>query len=131
MNNVRSSGRVQISDDDLLYRRFHYTALRPDGSIVGAAYTKPKSAIADPEISVDLARLTSPEKTLKAGRLPVFGLGELKVGDVRKLGFTVRSQPIEENPAHCIIEGVKTEEDCDRLAEITRVHTRPPRKSNA
>lgn len=138
MNKAQENGAVQISDDDLLYRRFYYKSLRRDGSITFAAYTRPRTTIPDPEISVDLARLTNPARTLGAVDKSLFGLGELKAGDVRKLGFTVRHQPIEENLAqgieknyaHCIIEGLKTEEDCDRLAEKTRVHTLPRRKSS-
>lgn len=138
MSKAQGDGTVQISDDDLLYRRFYYKSVRRDGSITPAAYTLPRTTIPDPEISVDLARLTTPARTLGAVDKSVFGLGELKAGDVRKLGFTIRYQPIEENraqgieenPAHCIIEGVKTEEDCDHLAEITHVHTLPSRKSS-
>ncbi len=119
MNNAQ-----EISDDDLLYRRFHRKSLRRDRSITDGAYTRPKSRIPDPEISVDLERLTTAEETLAAAP-PGFGLGVLSAGDVRKLGFTVRYQPLPGNNAHCIIEGVKTEEDCDRLAKVTRVHTLP------
>lgn len=129
MNKERRSGTVQISDDDLLYRRFHYTSLRPDGSIIGAAFKRPRTSIPDPEISVNLARETTPEQTLVAAAPGVFGLGVLRAGDVRRLGFTVYHQPNPMNPAHSIIEGAKTETDCDRLAEITRVHTLPPPKS--
>jgi hypothetical protein len=138
MNEAEGNGIVQISDDDLLYRRFYYKSLRRDGSLTPAAYTLPRTTIPDPEISVDLVSLTTPARTLGSVDNSLFGLGELKVGDVRKLGFTVRHQPIEENLAqgieenyaHSIIEGLKTEEDCDRLAGITRVHTLPRRKSS-
>lgn len=119
MNNAQ-----EISDDDLLYRRFHRSSLRRDRSITDGAYTRPKTKIPDPEISVDLERLTTPEKTLAAAP-PGFGLGVLSVRDVRRLGFTARYQPIPGNNAHCIIEGVKTEKDCDDLAKVTQVHTQP------
>lgn len=120
MNNAQ-----EISDDDLLYRRFYHTSRRRDGRLTLATYTLPKTSIPDPEISVDLERLTTPEKTL-AKAPGGFGLGVVSAGDVRRLGFTVRCQPLPENDAHCIIEGVITEADCERLAEVTRVHT-PPR----
>ncbi len=55
MNKERENDAGQIRDDDLLYRRFHYTSLRLDGSITYAAYTRPKTTIPDPEISVNLA----------------------------------------------------------------------------
>lgn len=132
MNKERESDTEQIDDDELLYRRFHPQNLRRDGRISYALYMrrKPPPPIPDPEISVDLARQTMPEKTLAAAQ-PIFGLGILRVGDVRRLGFIVRYQPSRNNRAHCIIEGAKTETDCARLAEITRVHTPPPRKARA
>jgi hypothetical protein len=116
MSKAQGDGTVQISDDDLLYRRFYYKSVRRDGSITPAAYTLPRTTIPDPEISVDLARLTTPARTLGAVDKSVFGLGELKAGDVRKLGFTIRYQPIEENraqgieenPAHCIANETRT-----------------------
>ena len=114
-----------IRDDDLLYRRFHPTSLRLDGTIDFSAFTKHNSGEPDPEISVNLARKTTPEKTLAAAP-PVFGLGVLKAGDVRRLGFTVRHDPKPKNRAHSLIEGAKTEADCYLLAEITHVHTLPP-----
>lgn len=130
MNESRENDADQVDDDDLLYRRFHYTALRRDGRISFDAYLRRKpTTMPDPEISVDLARLTTPEKTLAAAP-PGFGLGELRAGDARRLGFKVSYKPTQKNKAHCIIEGAETEADCDRLAEITRVHTPPPRKSS-
>jgi hypothetical protein len=139
MSKTQGEGTVQISDDDLLYRRFYYKSIRRDGSFTSAMYTLPRTTIPDVEISVELARLTTPERTLGTVDKSVFGLGQLIAGDIRKLGFTVRYQPIEENralgieenPAHGVIEGVKTEEDCDQLAGITRAHTLPSRKSRA
>jgi len=133
--NEQENDADQISDEELLYRRLYYTSLRRDGKIAFTAYIrrKPKPAIPDPEISVDLAAKTTPERTLAAvpsDRLDEFGLGVLKVGDVRALGFTVRYSPSRGNKAHCIIEGAKTETDCRRLAEITQVHTLPPGKPN-
>jgi DNA-directed RNA polymerase subunit L len=130
MNKERENDTEQISDDDLLYRRFHRTNLRRDGGITYAAYMQRNPTMPDPEISVNLASRTTPEETLAAAALPIFGLGMLRVGDVRRLGFTVRYKPTRNNIAHCIIEGAKTETDCARLAEITRVHTPPPRKSS-
>lgn len=118
-----------IRDDDLLYRRFHPTSLRLDGTIDFSAFTKHNSGELDPEISVDLARKTTPEGTLAAvppRLVNVLGLGVLKAGDVRRLGFTVRHDPKPKNRAHSLIEGAKTEADCYLLAEITHVHTLPP-----
>jgi hypothetical protein len=129
MNKEQENDADQISDDDLLYRRFHPASLRHDGRIAGIAYMLPKKTIPDPEISVDLASKTTPERTLQAAP-PIFGLAVLKVEAVRELGFTVRRASSKGNPAHCIIEGAKSKIDCSRLAEITQVYIYPPGKTN-
>lgn len=133
MSKKREYDIEPIRDDDLLYRRFHPTSLRLDGAVDFSAFTKHNSGEPDPEISVDLARKTTPEETLAAvppRLVNILGLGVLKAGDVRRLGFTVRHNPTGKNSAHCLIEGAKTEMDCYLLAEITQVHTLPPSKSS-
>jgi len=126
---------VEIDDDDLLYRRLPHWDFRLDGSIVASTYTtseqsspgQPIRTVPDPHISVDLARLTTKERTRAAehSRKIPFGLGELTVGEVRALGFTVRHDPSRKNKAHCLIEGLKTETDCAMLRDITRIIIRP------
>ncbi|HUY79310.1 MAG TPA: hypothetical protein VMV29_21250 [Ktedonobacterales bacterium] len=111
-----------MRDDDELYRRF----LPVKKNVVPlSAFTRPRTSDPDPAISVDLARETTPEKALEAGMPTHFKLGILRVGAVRSLGFTVRRDPMPDNPAHCIIEGVRTADDCDRLAEQATVYTPP------
>ena len=128
MNKEQENDADQIHDDDLLYRRFHYTSLRRDGRITPAAYMRPKTRTPDPEISVNVASKATPEETLAVVEAKeCFGLAVLKVGDVRRLGFTVHYDPSKRNKAHCLIEGVETEMDCFRLAEISQVHTIPSR----
>ncbi len=116
---------IDIRDDDLLYRRIPGRHFQLDRRIDFATYFRSKSATPDPEISVNLAHLTTPEETLAAAPSPDFGLGELTAGEVRALGFTVRHQPTKKNRAHCLIEGVKTETDCAELRDITRIKIRP------
>ena len=133
MSKQREYEVEQILDNDLLYRRFHPTSLRLDGTIDFSAFTKHNSGEPDPEISVNLARKTTPEKTLAdvpRALVNVLGLGVLKAGDVRRLGFTVRHDPNRRNRAHSLIEGAKSEADCYLLAEITQVHTLPPGSSS-
>lgn len=115
----------EFRDDDVLYRRLLPYFIKEDGTVSSAAYmrSKPPPKAPDPEISVDLAQLTTPDQTL-AGH-PGFGLGAIKVGELRKLGFTVRRDPTPGNEAHCLIEGVKTKQDCKLLAEITEIHMTP------
>src|SRR5690348_2209945 len=103
MNKKREDDVEPIRDDDLLYRRFHPLSLRLDGSVDYSAFTKHNSGEPDPEISVDLARKTTPEKTLAdvpRALVNVLGLGVLKAGDVRRLGFTVCHDPKRRNRAH-------------------------------
>jgi hypothetical protein len=107
----------EISDDEILYRCLFPYYVKDDGTVSSSAYMQSKPKIPDPEISVDLASLTTPERTLVGHS--GFALGALKAGEIRKLGFTVRRDPTPDNQAHCIIEGVKTKEDCKHLAEIT------------
>ncbi len=126
---------VQIDDDDLLYRRVPPHHFRRDGRISPGTYARtesqgpgqPRIVKPDTEISVDLARFITPEETVAAGHSPEakYGLGVLKVGDVRKLGFTVRHQPTKNNYAHCVIEGVESEIDRTKLRDITRIIIRP------
>ena len=111
-----------LADDDELYRRLAPHHLRDDGTVNTSAYKRGKGY--DPSISVDLRRLTqSPAAALRTR--PRFGLGVLKVGDVRALGLTVRRDPLPDNEAHCVIEGVQSKELARRLAAITRVVIRP------
>lgn len=108
----------EVSDDDGLYRRLaphNFT----DDAVNSSAYKRSRKEY-DRSISVDVARLVeSPEVAL--GTRPKFGLGLLRAGDVRALGFTVRHQPVPGNDAHALIEGPNSKELADRLARITRV----------
>jgi hypothetical protein len=52
----------EIADDDQLYRRLAPAHVNPDGTVNSAAFRRGKAF--DSSVSVDLARLTSPERTL-------------------------------------------------------------------
>jgi hypothetical protein len=111
-----------ITDDDELYRRLAPHHLREDGTVNSSAFKREKGY--DPQLSVDLARLTvSPRGTLSTR--PTFGLGVLRVGDVRAMGLSVRSDPLLDNPAHCLIEGLVTRDQARQLAALTRVLVLP------
>jgi hypothetical protein len=110
----------EVRPDDLLYRRF----FPKKGRIRPTAYTLPRSETPDPELSVELARLTTPEEVLRdqpAG----MKIGVLRVRDVvEKLHLRVRRDD-QGGPAHCIIEGVDSMDLCDQLADLTTLY-RPP-----
>lgn len=85
------------------------------------------------EVSVDLARLTTPERCLARARNPAdWRLGELLAAVPFDLGLTVRHDPSIEandfNPAHCLILGMGPNdmEQCDRMARQTRILTMRP-----
>ncbi|MFN8632479.1 MAG: hypothetical protein U0893_01405 [Chloroflexota bacterium] len=59
----------------------------------------------DPEVSVDLARLASPEECLRRADRPTHGIGSLTAAIPRAMGLTVRHDPVEGNDAHSVIEG--------------------------
>ena len=115
----------QIADDDLLYRRLAPLHLKPDGTVNSAAFKL--RGRPDPQVSVDLARLTTLEVTLGRAPRPGFGLGTLVAGDPRSLGLGLRHDPVPSNPAHALIEGQGPNDiqTARRLAEMTRVLVKP------
>jgi hypothetical protein len=102
----------------------------PDGSTVLSHAFKLRGK-PDPNISVDLARLTTPEETAARGPKPGFGVGRLVAGEVRALGLAVRHDPIEGNPANALIEGAMTRLHCHLLAQATTVVLLPRRPEQA
>lgn len=114
-----------IADDDALYRRLAPGHIDPDGSVNSAAFKL--RGRPDFSISVDLAKLTTPEEALARAPRPEFGLGVLLARDARALGFSVRPDPLPGNPAHALIEGPNDRAKCRRLARATHVRIEPNR----
>lgn len=106
----------QIADDDTLLRRFHRSAYR--NGIVGR-----RAFMYDDEpqqnLSVDLAKLTTPQECRSRAGKPGFGVGELSVAYVRseEIGFEVFHKPENDNWAHCELSGENTLIKCQLLAE--------------
>lgn len=114
----------EVAETDLVYRRLAPDQVAPNGVVLSHAFKlrgKP-----DPSVSVDLARLTTPDETAGRGLKPGFGVGYLTAGHVRALGFTIRHDPVEGNKAHALIEGATTRLHCHLLAEATTLLI-PPR----
>ena len=108
---------VEISDDDFLYRRLSLDHFNPDNSVNSNAYKlngKP-----DPQVSVDLSRLTSVWETLSRAPGPQFKIGVLQAKDARALGLLVRHEPLDDNPAHSVIERNSSRSNCRDLAAKT------------
>lgn len=114
------SGPVEtIAADDLLYRRFFQYYIKSSGEVSSAAF-KDKKGRPDPELSVDLARLTTPERCLSLGQ-PGMRLGQLKAAVPLSLGLSIVHSPVADNYAHCLMIGNPTKQICRLLAEATTV----------
>jgi hypothetical protein len=119
---------VQVSDADELYRRIYRDHIGSDRCILPVAFKvhgKP-----DNEISVDLARLTTPERTLAMAKNggADHGLGSMVAGGPRSLGFDVVHAPLNANCAHSLIRGENSLERCARLAAMTCMIRHPAAK---
>ena len=109
---------VQIFDDDFLYRRLApQSHLNPDGTVNSNAYKKDGKP--DPEVSIDLSKLTSVGEALSRAPNGTFKIGILLAGDARSLGLRVMHSPTEDNPAHSVIQGNESKANCRLLAEKT------------
>lgn len=120
-----------IEGKDDLYRRIHRNCIGPDGRIEYTAFMMKEShSETDPEISVDLARLTTPDLTLAKAPTrvrPKLGVGKLSAGVPIGLGMAVTHAPSKRNRAHAIIEntGSKPKKMCYILAKSTVLTVRP------
>jgi hypothetical protein len=110
---------VEIGDDDILYRRLGPDHVNQDGTVNSNAFKL--HGRPDPEISVDLASVTTPEESLARAPNDRFRLGVLKAGAVRDLKLVVRHKPVDGNQSHSVIEGAKSKKEGRLLAEIASV----------
>jgi hypothetical protein len=112
----------QIEDNDELYRRIAPNYFKEDGSISSSAYKV--NGRPDREISVNLAYLTTIDKTLQDR--PLFGVGSLIARYPREIELEVVHDPVyPDNEAHSLIKGACTKEHCSRLAKATSVLKNP------
>ena len=125
----------EIADSDLLYRRLAtHNIRRSDGSVHPNAFMRNadprgRKKEPNPDVSVDLARMTTPERSLAIAARPDQGIGVISAGFPRSLGLRVLHTPIDEPPerrnfAHASIRGNDDEDALDRCnamaAEMTR-----------
>jgi hypothetical protein len=107
--------QVAIDNDDALYRRLAPHCIKPGNAISSAAFKTRNQW--DTQISVDLARLTTPHQCLAmVANRPGFKLGRFVARVPRSLGFEVRHDPQPDNPAHCIIRGANDEHKSRAMA---------------
>lgn len=114
-----------ILDEDDLYRRIVRNQISPDGRVNSAAFKR--NGKPNPEVSVDLARMTSVEETATRAPQPGAGVGSLRTSIARGLGLEVKHAPVEGNDAHSLILGLTKRQDCTLLAEATQVILAPSR----
>jgi len=97
----------EIADEDWLYRRLALNHFRSDGTVNRTAFmrnsTPPKKGKEpDPEVSVDLARLTTPPNSavgsLAAAGRPNQGIATLQANFPRGLDLEVVHAPVMEPP---------------------------------
>lgn len=121
--------RVEIiADDDILYRWISPQYIKKSGAVSSGAFMRWSkvgtrfTGAPDPEPSVDLARLTTPER-MQARAAPGTRIGMLVARSVRLAGMDVvhRRDSERDNPAHCVITGVQTADHCRLLADATRI----------
>lgn len=108
----------EIADVDGLYRRIHPSQVK-DGRPSSAAFK-------DAEMSVDVARLTTPKQTLTG--YPSHGLASITAGHARAEGQDVFHDPLELNPAHAIVKGNKPLSIARRLAQSAKWEALPPNR---
>ena len=107
----------EIADVDDLYRRIHPLQVKEDGSLSSAAFK-------DAEMSVDVARLTTPQQSLSG--YVSHGLVSITAGHARSLRQEVFHAPLETNPAHALVKGRKTDSIAKNLARSAKWEMLPP-----
>lgn len=122
-------GKETITREDLLYRRFLHWHIRKDGRLSSSVFMNRKKK-PDSELSVDLARLTTPANTQAV--CPTMGVAEIAASVPFELGLRVEHSPDLENNnyAHCLIIGLESKSQCRKLAESARILLRPRKLVN-
>ena len=126
-----SDEKIVVDDTDSLYRRLVAFYIDSNGKVSSSAY-KNRQKKPDPQPSVDLARLTTPDKSLSYGGNSGLGVGELPAKVPLDIGFNVQHEPDMQNGnfAHCVILGAHTKETCRLLADATKVILPPPQRTS-
>jgi len=112
-----------IEEADELHRRLFPDYVKPDGTVSAAVYMV--SGQPDNEISVHLARLTTPVAALRTSGRMSFGVGAIVAAVPRSLAFDVFHAPNPDDESHSIIRGENTKLKCRQLAAATTVVLQP------
>jgi hypothetical protein len=122
----------QITAEDHLYRRLVPNGhVAPDGqTVLLSAFLRKrpgeKKSEPDPELSVDLARLTTPEATACGAGRAGFGAAEFPASVPLAMGLVVRHVPLlPDRYAHSQVEGMTSRAQCQRLADASTLIVPP------
>jgi hypothetical protein len=110
----------EILDEDDLYRRFPNEYLDDYGNLSSAAF---QNTTGTDDMSVDLARMTTPEKTAVDNE--IYGVAMINAGFARSNNQIVIHSPSIDNNAHSTVRGNKTRGIKKKLAESAHVILRP------
>lgn len=113
---------VEIFNEDEIYRRFLLYWVKPNGNLTSAAF---QNTTGTDDMSVDLGRLTTPEKTasVKEG----CGVACFYASLARKNKQEVLHTPVVNNYAHSSVRGKKTRSIRRELAKGSKIIF-PPEK---
>jgi hypothetical protein len=93
---------IEITAEDVLYRRINRSQINDDGTVNSGAFNLWPGEDA---LSVDLGRLTTPERSLDQSGRSDLGVAVLPASIVFRLGLAVDHDPLPGNGAHCLITG--------------------------
>lgn len=118
---------IKIFNEDKLYRRVPWLWVKPDGNLSSAVFQNTKDT---DDMSVDLGRLTTPEKTasVKEGCGVASFYTSLAIQNKQEVLHT----PMVENYAHSSVRGKKTRSIKKKLAKGSTIIIYPEniRKDN-
>ena len=108
---ARVARRIEVGNEDYVYRRVHPDQIE-NGAFSSAAFN-------DPEMSVDIASLTSEQKSYQRSHSERYGLVKIRVQDLRQLSIPqqVNHWPAILNYAHGLVIGKKTQSIRKRIKE--------------
>lgn len=121
---MTAASRIEtIGSQDSLYRRFFRTQISADGTVSSAAFMT-RSKKPDPNCSVYLARLTTPEAVLAAApgelnmKIAVLGAGTPIAMGLDVVHDPQSSEMASVHYAHSEIRGLATKAQCRQLAKV-------------
>jgi hypothetical protein len=111
---------TKILDEDALYRRLAESQINTaDGSVNSSAFKRDNEY--ENAISVDLARLTTPQESVDRAPRAGFRLGVIVTKAAKSIGFDVEPDALPDNPAHCLIKGENNKQRSRALARAMKV----------